>query len=387
MLGAPMVGSISPVGPKAPLAVRVGANEVRLLRDGAAAFPAMLDAIARAQKEVLLEMYWVGDDRVGGQFRAALRERALAGVHVRVLYDAVGSLETPETFWTPLVAAGAEVQEYSPISPFKRRFHLERIAYRDHRKVLIVDGEVGFAGGINIGEHWAPLETPASAWRDDDIEIRGPAARALRAAFYDVWRRAGRRSPPDVAKSVEVDSGVRILTNRIEHRPNRAIRRAYLLGVRRATVSIDIANAYFLPDIRFLHALRRAAGRGVRVRLLVPEHSDVRIVALAMDSLYGRLLADGVGVFAYLPRVLHAKTAIFDGRFTMIGSHNLDAASSRFNLECNVVVDSAEFAATVRESFERDLHDAKQLDLEAWRSRPAWLRLFGWFAALFERIL
>jgi cardiolipin synthase A/B len=387
MVGTPMVGSISHAEHEAPVPVRVGSNQVRLLRDGVAAFPAMLDAIARAKKEVLLEMYWVGADRVGTRFRAALEERARAGVCVRVLFDAIGSLETPATFWTPLVAAGAEVQEFSPISPFKRPFHLERVAHRDHRKVLVVDAEVGFAGGINIGEHWAPLEAPETAWRDDDVEIRGPAARALRAAFYDVWRRAGRRSPRDVAAGNEERSGVRILTNRIEQRPNRTIRRAYLLGVRRATATIDIANAYFLPDIRFLHALRRAAGRGVRVRLLVPEHSDVRIVGLAMDSLYGRLLADGVSVYAYLPRVLHAKTAIFDGRFTMIGSHNLDAASSRFNLECNVVVDSAEFASIVRESFEKDVHDARELDLDAWRSRPSWLRLLGWFAALFERIL
>jgi cardiolipin synthase len=370
--------------------VHVGSNCVRLLRDGTAAFPAMLEAIARAKDEVLLEMYWIGADRVGERFRAALVERALAGVRVRILFDAIGSLATPESFWTSLIRAGAEVQEFSPISPFNRRFRLRRVAHRDHRKLLVVDGEIGIVGGINIGEEWAPPESPGSAWRDDDVEIRGPAARALRAVFYEVWRRVGRSMPVEaleLASRREEEPHVRVLTNRIEYRPNRAILRAYLHGLRHATTSVDIASAYFLPGPRFLHALRVAARRGVRVRLLVPERSDVRIVALAMNSLYGRLLADGAEVFAYSPRVLHAKTVIFDNRFTMIGSHNLDAASSRFNLECNVIVDSPQFAGIVRESFEADLNDARKLDLDVWRHRPKRLRLLGWCAALFERLL
>lgn len=378
----------SPTPVLAPLAVAVSSNHVRLLRDGTAAFPAMLAAIACAKEEVLLEMYWIGADRIGNLFRAALLERAAAGVRVCVLFDAIGSLATPDSFWKPLVDAGAEVQEFSPISPFKRRFRIERVAYRDHRKMLVVDGDVGFTGGINIGELWAPPEFPESAWRDDGIEICGPAARDLRAAFYDVWGRVGRKVPADAAVPNEKEhTRVRVLTNRIEAGPNRAIRRAYLSAVRHAATSVDIASAYFLPGTRFLHALRAAARRGVRVRLLVPEHSDMLFVALAMNSLYGRLLAAGAEVFAYSPRVLHAKTAIFDARYTMIGSHNLDALSWRFNLECNVVVDSTEFAGVVRESFERDLRDAKKLDLEVWRRRPRWLRLIAWFAALFRTLL
>jgi cardiolipin synthase len=385
-----MPSTFSVVQPSASLSVGVGSNRVRLLRDGVAAFPVMLGAIAEARQEVLLEMYWIGADRVGGSFRAALVERALAGVRVRVLFDPIGSLETPASFWSPLLEAGAEVDQYSPISPFKRRFRLRRIAHRDHRKLLVVDAEVAVLGGINLGEPWAPPDFPEAAWRDDDIEIRGPAARVLRTAFYDVWRRAGRKVQAGalaVPSREEEAQGVQVLTNRIEQRPNQVIARAYLSAVRHATSSIDITSAYFLPGLRFLRALRRAARRGVRVRLLVPEHSDVLMVALAMNSLYGRLLADGAEVFAYEPRVLHAKTATFDDRFTMIGSHNLDNLSWRFNLECNVMVESAEFTSVVRESFERDLRDANKLDLHAWRSRPAWLRLVGWFAALFQRFL
>jgi cardiolipin synthase len=368
--------------------VSVGENLVRLLRDGTLAFPAMLAAIASARREILLEMYWIGDDRIGRQFRDALVERASSGVRVCVLFDAIGSLETPDSFWGPLLEVGALVQEFSPISPLKRHFRARRIAYRDHRKVLVVDGAVGFAGGINIGELWAPPDAPESAWRDDAIEIRGPAVQGLRSAFQHVWRRGGRVLPADgIDTSAAPDPRVLILTNRVGNHPDRSIVRAYLLGLRRATESVDIANPYFLPGPRFLRAMRRAARRGVRVRLLVPLHSDVRIVSLAMNSLYGRLLADGVLVYAYKPRTLHAKTAVFDRRYTMIGSHNLDTVSWRFNLECDVVVDSAPFADVVHESFERDVADAEPLSLAIWRERPLSLRMLAWFAALFRSVL
>jgi cardiolipin synthase A/B len=376
--------------PRGPSVVSVGSNLVRLLRDGPVAFPIMLDAIAHAKSEIVLEMYWVGPDRVGQSFRDALAERARAGVRVSVLYDSVGSLETPETFWTPLLEAGGEVEEYAPISPWKRRFRLGGIVERDHRKLLVVDGEVAYLGGINLGDLWSPEGAPERAWRDDDVEIRGPAAKALRSVFYQVWRRTGRRAPrgaPGMAR-VDADPRIRVLTNRIDKRhPKHAIRRAYLYAIRHATTSIDIANAYFLPGPLFLHALRKAARRGVRVRLLVPEHSDVVVVSLAMSSLYGRLLSDGADVFVYSPRVMHSKTAIFDQRFTMIGSHNLDTASYRYNLECNVLIDSVELAKQARASFERDLEESKRLALAEWRERPGWLRFLGWFAASFERIL
>jgi cardiolipin synthase A/B len=369
--------------------VRVGSHAVRLLRDGPVAFPVMLEAIAGARDEILLEMYWIGADRVGRTFRDALAERARAGVQVRIIFDAIGSLDTPESFWRPLTEAGAEVQEFSPISPLRRRFRFEHLPHRDHRKLLVVDGSVAFTGGMNIGEEWAPPGAPERAWRDDCIEVQGPAAVAVRAAFYRVWRGLGRRVPPGVRSKQTLEQGaeVQVLTNRIQGRRNRIIARTFLLAIRHAKTSIEITSAYFLPGPRFLRALRVAARRGVAIRLLVPEHSDVRIVSLAMSSLYGRLLSDGVRVFAYSPRILHAKTAVFDGRYTLIGSHNLDSASSRFNLECDVGVESTEFARIVQRSFDQDLEDSNAIDLAAWKARPASLRLLGWFAALFERVL
>ena len=367
--------------------ITVGAHSVRFLRDGTAAFPAMLEAIEGASREVLLEMYWLAADRVGRRFRAALMERARAGVRVALVFDAMGSFETPRSFWAPLVEAGAEVHEFAPLSPLRRRFRAEQISFRDHRKILVVDGEIGFAGGINIGEPWAPPDEPGRAFRDDAVELRGPAVRLLRATCLESLRRCGSLLAVDTPDASPADPLVRVLTNRVERRANRAIRRAYLAELRHATQSVDIASAYFLPGPLFLHAMRAAARRGVRVRLLLPERSDVWVVALAMQSLLGRLLAAGVEVYAYTPRVLHSKTAVFDGRLTFIGSHNLDALSLSHNLECDVVVDSTAFARVVLDAFEDDLTQARRVDLPSWRQRPLLLRALAWIAALFRSFL
>ena len=372
----------------APRSVLVGQHRIRFLRDGTSAFPAMLDAIARAREEVLLEMYWFSGDRVGTRFRDALAERAAAGVHVRLVFDAVGSWQTPAIFWAPLASAGAQILQFHPISPLRRLFRLGSLHRRDHRKILIVDGEVGFTGGVNIGEQWAPPDAPEHAFRDDAIEIRGPAVQGLRTSFFETCRHCGRAVTERAPLAAAPDDGlVQVLTNRIGLRPDRAIRRAYLRGIRRATRSVDIASAYFLPGPIFLHAMRAAASRGVRVRLLLPERSDLRFVDLATQSLIGRLLASGVLVYAYMPRVLHSKTAVFDGRFTMIGSHNLDTFSWRYDLECDVLVDSAELARGVEDAFEADLLESRALDLPSWRRRPLGLRALAWFAGLFRAFL
>ena len=350
----------------------------------------MLAAIEGAQREVLIEIYWFGADRVGEKFRAALIDRARRGVRVSIVYDTIGSWETPGSFWRPLVEAGAEVHEFEPLWP-PRAFRRGRVPLRDHRKIVVVDADVGFTGGINVGELWEPPEAPQLAFRDDAVELHGPSVRALRARFFDTWRRVGRSVPDDaddpVASRAARGAPVRVLANRFGRRPKREIRSAYLYGLRHATTTIDIANAYFLPDAIFLHALRNAARRGVRVRVLVPDQSDVWIVSLAAQSLFGRMLASKIQVFAYLPRVLHTKTAVFDGRYALLGSHNLDAMSFRYNLECDVLVDSVEFAHQVASSFERDLGDSHKKDLASWRARPLWIRLLGWIAALFRRWL
>ena len=382
---APLVALPAPSFP-------VGANQVRLLRDGIVAHAAMLAAIREARREIFLEMYWIGLDHVGMRFRDALVERAAAGVDVRVIYDGIGSYGLPGSFWSPLLAKGGEVREFSSLAPWRRDFRLSRLRQRDHRKNLVVDGEVAFVGGINLGDAWAPEEGPG--WRDDALEVRGEASRGVRQAFSRVWVDLGGLAPQKDLATQEAglsrpgdDPRVRVLTNRIVGRPDRAIRRVYLDGIHEARASIAIASAYFLPGPVFLLALRQAARRGVRVRVLVPARADVWLVTLAATSIIGRLLADGVEVFAYGGRVLHSKTAVFDERIVLVGSHNLDTLSWKFNLECDVRVDDEAFAAHAARSFDQDCADATQLSLAGWRSRPRGLRLLAWVVALFRSFL
>ena len=357
----------------------VDSNRLRLLRDGREAYPAMLDAIAAARREVLLEMYWIQGDRAGLMFRDALLAKAKEGVDVRVSYDAVGSIGVPWSFWEPLIAAGGEVFEFFPVSPLRERFRFKRINFRDHRKILVVDSEIAFTGGMNIGDPWLTREQGGDDWRDDAIEVRGPVARDLRALFFETWRRSGRSVPRDVDRLSRKPSGrVVVLAN--QHGRARGIRPAYLKGIRRAQKRIDIANPYFLPGPIFLTALRNARRRGVDVRVLIPGLSDVWVVSMAMSSLIGRLLEGNARVFAYQGRVLHTKTAVFDETLCTIGTYNLDARSRRYNRECNVAVYDAGVARAVRASFEKDLESSTELSLSAWKARPIGHRFFAWFA-------
>ena len=377
----------SPERIELPSFLDVGSDRVRHLRDGREAYPAMLEAIGAATREVLLEMYWVGADAAGVRFRDALVACARRGVAVRVLYDDVGSLGLWPSWWDPLRAAGGRVTAYNPVGPWRRRFRWSRVWFRDHRKLLVVDGRVGFAGGINLARPWLSQDEGGLEWRDDAVEVRGPAAGELRAVIAATWERCG-GAALDSAPAASASLGPTIvLANRIGPRPNRRIRRAYLLAIRRARLSIDIASSYFLPGPLFLRALREAGRRGVRVRVLVPKANDIWLVSLAMSHLVGRLLDDGVEVYAYARAMLHSKMAIIDRRLVTIGSHNLDTLSWRYNLECNVAVEDPAFAGGAVETFERDLESAERLDLQTWRARPRAKKLLAWTVARFRMLL
>jgi cardiolipin synthase A/B len=359
---------------------KVAGDEVRLLRDGVEALPAMLDAIAKARREIILEMYWVGLDPVGTKFRDALAEKAREGVRVRVIYDAIGSLSIAPSFWDPLTRAGGDVREYHPLSPLKPAFELARIEQRDHRKILVVDGTRGFTGGINLARPWLAVEDGGEAWRDDMIEVVGYASQELRTLFYKTWRRIGfRRIPHDPLGSLIVPDDLVPLSKRPTgrvyvlaslRRSKRNLRREYLARLNRATQSIEIANSYFIPDRSVRSALYRAVLRGVRVRILVPQKSDVAIVQYALEAMYESLLRNGVEMYCHSGPMMHAKTAIIDDTFVTIGSYNLDERSRRKNLEVNVAIDDPPFATYVRKWFDRDVETATNLDLYEWRARP-----------------
>jgi cardiolipin synthase len=365
---------------------QVETDSVRLLRDGEHAFPAMLEAIAAADREILLEMYWVGMDRVGESFRDALAARARDGVPVRVTYDALGSRGILPSWWSPLVAAGGHVAQFNSISPFDPRFSLARLEQRDHRKVLVLDRRHAFVGGLNLAAQWLPSGEGGQGWRDDAIEVRGPAAEEVRSLFYRTWRKlTGERPPADVAPLRRRRSG-RVWVLASQWRTVRSVHLEYVRRIRRARDRIDIANPYFVPDRPVRRALFRAVQRGVRVRVLVPEASDVPVVQFAVEALFDTLLRHGVGVWTLPGRMLHSKTAMIDGDFTTIGSYNLDERSWLKNLEINLAVEDAAFTEHVRSAFERDLDVARRLDVDRWRERPLGRRGLEWMAYAMRRL-
>jgi cardiolipin synthase len=364
----------------------VGADSVRLLRDGAQAFPAMLEAIAGAQREALLEMYWIGDDAVGEQFRDALAERARAGVRVCVIYDAVGSMGITPAWWRPLFAAGGRAVEYHSISPLDPRFRLERVELRDHRKMLVVDGEMGFTGGINLAVPWLGAPDGGEGWRDDVIQVRGDAVQELRSLFYRTWRKLTRESPPLDVRPLSRRRSRPVWVLASQWRTRRSIHREYCVRIASARERVDIANSYFVPDRRVRAALFAAVRRGVWVRVLVPDKSDVPVVQFAVEALFDTLLRHGVDIYTLPGAMLHAKTAIIDDTFTTIGSYNLDERSWRKNLEVNLAVEDAAFARHVRSWFERDLENATRVDLASWRERSLTRRGFEWVAFAMRRM-
>jgi cardiolipin synthase len=373
------------VTPTQPPWFAVGGDQVRLLRDGEQAFPCMLAAIASAQREILLEMYWVGPDTVGERFREALAERARAGVKVCVIYDALGSMGITPAWWRPLFAAGGRAVEYHSISPLDPRFRLARVETRDHRKMLVVDGSLGFTGGINLAAPWLGT-ADGPGWRDDMIEVRGRAPQELRTLFYRTWRQLTRESAPlDVLPlSSKHKRPVWVLASR--WRLRRGIHREYVVRIGRARERVDIANSYFVPDRHVRGALFRAVRRGVRVRVLLPIKSDVPIVQFAAEALYDTLLRHGVEIWGLPGAMLHAKTAIIDEVFTTIGSYNLDDRSWRKNLEVNLAVEDAAFARHVRGWFERDLQVATPVRLDTWRARSVTRRGAEWVAFALRKL-
>jgi len=370
----------------------VDGNRVTLLRDGAEAYPAMLDAIRSAREQVLFEMYWFGSDKAGRRFGAVLREASARGVEVAVVYDAFGSLGADPAFFDELRAAGCRVHEFGPIAPWRRRFKPEGVVRRDHRKILVVDGDIGFTGGINIGDPWLPVEEGGAGWRDDTVRVEGPAVRGLVACVLSAWRRAGggpllqtRRSEP-ATRTHDAGHRVRVLGESY-FRARRQISRAYVAELAQAKARAWVTNAYFVPDRAVRRGLRRAAERGVDVRVLVPGTSDVEFVRIASRATWSSLLRSGVRLFEYQRGILHAKSAVIDGRFSTVGTYNLDYQSFRSNLEVNVAVVDESFGEQMEQSYLRDLRDSREVQVHEFNRRPFADRVVEQIAYRFRKLL
>jgi phosphatidylserine/phosphatidylglycerophosphate/cardiolipin synthase-like enzyme len=317
----------------------VGGNAVRLLVDGAQNYPRWLDAIEAARDTIHLEMYIVHNDQMGRRFRDALVARAKAGVAVRVLYDWFGALRpTSFRFWKPLSDAGGEVRIVNPPRPHT----LLNLGSRDHRKLLTVDGRVAYVSGLCIGDDWVGDSTRGIApWRDTGIEIRGPAVAEAELAFAGAWATWGEGLPPGTvpardAMRAEGDVHLRVVATS----PDRtSLYRLELAAIGAAQDRIWITDAYFMGTAVYIEALSAAARHGVDVRLLLPNNSDVPWVGNLSRTLYRRLLDAGVRIFEWNGPMIHAKTAVGDGRLVRVGSTNLNLSSWVGNWELDVVID------------------------------------------------
>jgi cardiolipin synthase len=373
-------------------------DELTLLRDGEAAFPAMIAAIEGARRDIVLEMYWFDDSPIARKVIDALTARARAGVSVRVIYDAFGSIGSDSERFHALIEAGGKVIEFNPVAPWRRRFRLGWISQRDHRKFLVVDGTDTYIGGLNIGAPWAPSAQGGGGWRDDVAHVTGPAAARLRQLFFDTWQAQGGEVPPDVhrrdgrllltaaQRACAPDDGQAAVLGHDALGARMVMRRTYLQRIRAAEHRILIANSYFLPDGGVRRALERAARRGVEVRVIVPRNSDVPAVAWACRHTYARLMKAHVHVHEWLPSVLHSKTAVIDAWATT-GSYNFDYLSWRYNLEANIASTDVSFVTAVERSLRDDLARCEEVDPVVWSRRPWSERIRDGFFHLFRKFL
>ncbi len=375
-------------------ALTVG-NQVQLLQNGPAAYEAMLTAIRGANDHINLETFILDDDAIGQAFAQALINKQLDGVQVNLIHDSVGTLHTPRVFFERLKEAGVNVLEFNPINPFKakKRWTLNQ---RDHRKLLIVDGQIAFLGGINIssvysegsiGKIWLPRKKGSIEWRDTDLQLMGPIVAEFQKLFIATWER--QKGYPLTNKAYFPaptalgDQVIRAIGSSPDA-PQSFIYATLLSVISHAQESIYITNAYFAPDPPLLKALETAARRGVDVTLILPSASNHSLVFHTGRSYYTRLLRRGVNIYQRQGVILHSKTTLIDGVWASVGSTNMDWRSFVHNQELNAVVLGAEFGSQVQAMFNKDLLASERITLDRWQRRGLGLRFKEWFSRLWE---
>jgi cardiolipin synthase len=364
-------------------------HRIRPLVDGAETFPAMLAAIGQARMFVHLESYIYEEDDVGRIFASALAAAAQRGVAVRLLVDGFGALGLSRDFIEQLRSEGVKVAFYRPVVTGLR---WRRWFRRDHRKILVCDGVVAFTGGINIGRNYASIAEGGRGWRDTHVRVEGPVVTTLEALFRSVWLASAGdeypRYPAEAAESVATPDTELAAVMASDELGNRTtIRRRLLYAMKRAKRAIYIASAYFVPDRATRRALIRAARRGVAVELIVPARSDVKWAQWAGEYKYAQLLRGGVRIHRWGKTHMHAKTAVVDGSWSVIGSYNLDYVSLLMNLEVVLEVIGRGTATRMVEMFERDRSSCEELALETWEQRTWLERFVQWLAYRFRRWL
>jgi cardiolipin synthase A/B len=362
-------------------------NKVELLKNGARIFPSMLAAIRNARKTINLEFYIYWDGDIGRQFAEALAEKARSGVKVKVILDAVGSSQMSEDLIDFLRRNGIDVEWYHPI----RWYTLSRLNHRTHRKLLVVDGEIGFSGGVGIADEWLGDADSKDHWRETVIRVEGPVVTQMQSAFMDNWVKSRGELLTGLDYFPEVKATGEHLAQVIKSSPSEGSSTAkllYIISIVSATKSIYITNAYFVPDRDTMRALEGAVRRGVDVRVIVPgELTDVPIVRHASRWHYEMLLRRGIRIFEFQPTMMHAKTMVVDGAWSTVGSSNFDDRSFRLNDEVNVNVYDEVIAAQMETMFFDDMAKSVEITGRKWLRRPLFDKLKESFAGVFKRQL
>lgn len=359
-------------------------NKIELLNNGDEYFPPMLEAIRSAQKTINFAAYIVQSDGTGYQFRDAFCERARAGVEVRILLDGIGSgwsLDNSDV--RMMKKAGCKFAYYHPVASWR----MDRTNRRSHRRILVVDGKVGFTGGAAFADKWTGHAQDKDHWRDTQVRLEGPIVGALQAAFQSHWIKTFDEALTGASQFPALAPAGNLKAQIVESRSFSSAPIAMVQAVTFAAAEkrIWLTNPYCTPTENQVDLLVAAAKRGVDVRLLLPgPHNDQPLTQSAGRTAYGKLLEGGVKIFEYQPSMIHSKTMVADGLFSMIGSSNLDARSSEINEELDLVVYDEGFGRTMEQTFEKDLAQSREYTLEEFTQRSWWERLTEWLAIPFR---
>ncbi len=363
-------------------------NEVRVLRNGEKTFPEMLKAMALAKHHIHLEYYIIEHDEIGKQFQELLIEKAQQGVEVRLVYDDVGSARLKRKFLQPLRDAGVKVKPFMPVL-----FPLltSKANFRDHRKILVVDGQVGFLGGINISARYDNRHNKNAYWRDTHLMIRGEAVKSLQLQFFLTWKFVNEAVPTlDETYFPKVEIEHTCLTQITASGPDSDwpyIQNGLFAAITSATERLRITTPYFIPNDEMLLAIQTAAMSGVDVQVILPGKSDNPVVQAAVMSYVKQLLTAGVKVFLYQKGFVHAKTMVVDDTLCSVGTANMDYRSFDLNFEINAFIYDPETTEQLAIEFEADRRDCVSLTLERWEKRKLRRRLLESFARLISPVL
>ena len=360
----------------------VGGNRVTALQNGDEIFPAMLEAIRGATQTISFETYIYWSGRIGREFAEALAARARAGVEVHVLLDWVGAGKMDDELLDLMVDAGVEVLKYHPL----RWYNLGRLNNRTHRKLLVVDGRVGFTGGVGIADEWLGNAQDPDHWRDSHYRVVGPAVAQMQAAFMDNWIKTNSLVLHGEAYFPAIDTAgphlAQVFTSSAGE-GSESVRLMYLLSIASARKSIRLSASYFVPDSLSVETIVSARERGVEVEIIVPGgHIDSKVTRKASRGLWGPLLEAGVKIYEFQPTMYHCKVMIVDDAWVSVGSTNFDNRSFSLNDEANLNILDPEFAAAQSKVFEADRARSREITLEAWRQRPWQEKVKEWAAGL-----